>query len=176
MGATLIEVAAMSVALVFLVAGVEKALQFTSFVDGLAQWGVSGASTQRAVGAIIVCVELFVPAAVFAGATRAGLAAAAAMLAVLSVLAARSVANGSSHPCMCLSVSASPQVSATTLARNAGLFMLAVLALTYGGEFVFPLPVIIAASSAVSALLLWENMRALRERMDRLTGSTAGAS
>ncbi|MFE5328168.1 MauE/DoxX family redox-associated membrane protein [Embleya sp. NPDC056575] len=100
-----------AVFLIAVVGKVGRAGAFAAFVDSLRPLAVVPESAVRAVALAVVVVEGAICVALawpYAPATRAGLAAATALLAVFAVVVARSMSKGTTVLCRCFGRSAAP--------------------------------------------------------------------
>ncbi|MFN2608325.1 MAG: MauE/DoxX family redox-associated membrane protein [Acidimicrobiales bacterium] len=116
---------AVVVAVVFVRAGVAKAVRPQETAVGFSALGVPAAP---AVARAVPAAELALAAALLA-APRAGAVAALLLLVVFSAFLARAVAAGSTAPCNCFGQARAGPVSGLDVARNGLLALLAVAAL-----------------------------------------------
>lgn len=122
---TVARVAAVVLGAVFVVAAVSKIAAGTAWVSQARELGAP-----VAVATVLPGVELVIGALLIAGiAGMLPAVAAAVMLVLFSVVIARQLVDGRHPPCACFGAWSQKPIGEGHLARNAGLFVLALVAI-----------------------------------------------
>lgn len=122
--------AEVALGLVFVVAGLQKLLHQDQFVTSIFRFDLVGPGAALLIGAVMPWLEIIVAFMLLTGtAPRAGAVLATVMLGVFTFAIASALARGLEISCGCFGGDQADNVSAWTLARNAGLLAVAAFVL-----------------------------------------------